>query len=563
MRFTLKPQFWKNLSICQLVFGLILGLGLVMLIMLSVAYSSYYSMMDHHGEEDGIQALIDLVDEVGQRTDEFIFSNGDPVEREKLRTKLSALKPKMRQIHSVDNDNTIDPIVFDKIDNLIQQLDDVIYPLLNADKLSHRDPVMVKSEHIVHRQITLLRNTLHQLYDKVSDEAFAAEEVILHNIIFAFVTTILLMIGISVVIKRSISAPMRLLSRVRDMMTVVREGGDLSSRIEVDNGNEVGLLAYEFNTLMENLHTTIGQASHTAVQVAANAGQLVSVINQTNDGVNQQNHEINNITSTIKGLSEAVLLIERNTASAAVAAQQAKAEASKGKEVVSDATSTIHTLADEIRHAEEVVNQLGEQTGTITSIAGLIREIAEQTNLLSLNAAIEAARAGEAGRGFAVVASEVRNLANRTQQSTEEIHHTIEQLKNSVNAAVSVMTRSREQSEQCVTKTEQTGESLKRIKAAVSTMNDMNLEIATTAKEQGEAAQEIDANLESLSAITGRTAQATTMVQVTSDELMSTANKLKSEIGHFDPNLHQQKTSDVNDTDRGNEAEKENEVQLF
>ncbi|MGW8956541.1 protoglobin domain-containing protein [Paenibacillus sp. NPDC055715] len=72
-------------------------------------------------------------------------------------------------------------------------------------------------------------------------------------------------------------------------------------------------------------------------------------------------------------------------------------------------------------HAEELVQQLGDEIKHIEQMSGTIRELSDQTHLLGLNAAIEAAHAQEAGRGFQIVAQEVRKLASNSKQAQEQI----------------------------------------------------------------------------------------------------------------------------------------------
>ncbi|MEJ2754316.1 MAG: methyl-accepting chemotaxis protein [Gammaproteobacteria bacterium] len=94
-----------------------------------------------------------------------------------------------------------------------------------------------------------------------------------------------------------------------------------------------------------------------------------------------------------------------------------------------ESVNSLRQIADVAATSYENVSVLKGLAEKIVGFVSTIAAIAEQTNLLALNAAIEAARAGEQGRGFAVVADEVRNLAQKTNQTTDEITQLVDQIK--------------------------------------------------------------------------------------------------------------------------------------
>lgn len=105
------------------------------------------------------------------------------------------------------------------------------------------------------------------------------------------------------------------------------------------------------------------------------------------------------------------------------------------------ATAT-QILVNESKENFEILESLQIQATSIEEIVKTIRGIASQTNLLALNAAIEAARAGEHGRGFNVVATEVRKLADRVQESVQEVNSHIEGITGEIKRISDVTLRS-------------------------------------------------------------------------------------------------------------------------
>lgn len=117
----------------------------------------------------------------------------------------------------------------------------------------------------------------------------------------------------------------------------------------------------------------------------------------------------------------------------------------------------------ELGVVSERMKVLEEHFQAIDDLVRSVNEIADQTHLLSLNATIEAARAGEAGRGFAVVASEVKELANTTKTTNQQVQETLDRIAE----AVATLSESVEQS---VTKMQQSIAAVEGARKSASTI---------------------------------------------------------------------------------------------
>ena len=208
--------------------------------------------------------------------------------------------------------------------------------------------------------------------------------------------------------------------------------------------DDFGQIAFAMKMLETEAGAMVGRIGDASRQLSQHAKELLGAMESSTQSAARQQVETDQVATAINQMAVSVQEVASNAQRTAEAASRAGSEAATGTEVVNRTGAAIGQLALDIQQAGEVIHELEMHSNDITKVLDVIRGIAEQTNLLALNAAIEAARAGEQGRGFAVVADEVRNLASRTQQSTQEINSMIAALQGGARQAVEGMQRSRE-----------------------------------------------------------------------------------------------------------------------
>ena len=393
--------------------------------------------------------------------------------------------------------------------------------------LDHKSGLHGDMRSAIHQTESIFTQLSEQLSRRIESEQQAA------NLQTALIMTIIAAVIIALLVLQAsnINRRLQIFAKLRNIVSDNQL--DLTVSLDESGKDELAEISRMINVFITSLNSLISKLPEVSTRLKTASDTNTELAFNTHELATQQKSQTDEIAVAVDQMISSTREVNKNIHEAANSAEQAKEVAFDGKKKIALATDSINSLSHNMQQSTAITSQLEINSNDISQVLDVIRSIAEQTNLLALNAAIEAARAGENGRGFAVVADEVRSLAQRTQDSTEEIQSLIEKLQSGVDDTVKFTQDSNVHSSSGVDAMHEAIASFDKITETVNSMFTLNTAIASAAEQQSVVSENILNNIRDISASTELTTDHSNKVMQSGNEFKQISNQLSAMVSHY------------------------------
>lgn len=243
--------------------------------------------------------------------------------------------------------------------------------------------------------------------------------------------------------------------------------GDLRDLIDAQGDDDLAQLGAHLNGMTTSLAEVSSDIRGMATQISSTVAELSNVTNSQAAAATQQASSISETTTTLQEIKSTSLQTLDKAQALGSSAERTKLESSQGLVAVQQSIAGMESIRKQVEEIANTIQALQKQNQQIGEITEVVNDLALQSKILAMNASIEAAKAGEAGKGFAVVAGEVKELAEQSQESTDQVQKILQDIHTATDLAVKATKEGSEGMDNGISLVERTGEVMQALSEVI------------------------------------------------------------------------------------------------
>jgi len=353
--------------------------------------------------------------------------------------------------------------------------------------------------------------------------------------VLAIALAVIVIFGlVSIVLVRRVLNPLNaMVEKLREIHDHEKGITDLNKRLNEVRNDEIGKVAGEFNSLLDNLNQIITMVMDVTQTINSYSGKMSATVHQQASFTSELSSSVIEISATMEEFSSTAAQIAEHSQGVVEIAGDTLQQTRAGAADVETLTEKMREISlDNQANIEEIV-ELGKKSKEITKIMGIINTIANQTKLIAFNAALEAASAGEAGKRFGVVAVEIRRLADNVFESTGEIEGKITEIMDAVNRLVIASEKSSKGIREGLEYSNHTTDMLNDLVSGVESTNDAAKQISLSTQQQQAASSQVVVALKDIEEGVCFSSSAIQQTLTISKDLADLSENLRQLVGKF------------------------------
>lgn len=238
--------------------------------------------------------------------------------------------------------------------------------------------------------------------------------------------------------KKAIEETALSIDNMNDSISSVASNIENLSNLSEETASSVMQMNISIDTVAENSGVFFESSQETASSIE----EMIASIKQIAENLDILSASSDETASAISEMNASVKEVQRSANESVKLAETVNTYASEeGMNAIHAATKGIKDIKENMRALSDVINRLRKRSSEIGKIVTVIDDITDQTTLLAINAAILASKAGEHGKGFSVVANEIKDLAEKTSISTNEISNLITSVQDETKSSVEMTSK--------------------------------------------------------------------------------------------------------------------------